>query len=105
MVGEKGFLSILNQRKRIFYAGSLDIIKKYSVVGVLASGKAPGTVVWDTYRFFYSIRDEKVTFAGGWHSPLEKGILDALIEGKANIAFFPAKGPKNSGFKTEIYPA
>ena len=69
MVRKKRFLSILNQRKRIFYAGSLDIIKKYPVVGVLASGKAPGSVVWDTYRFFYSIRDEKVTFAGGWHSP------------------------------------
>ncbi|MBU4414781.1 MAG: hypothetical protein KJ976_06710 [Proteobacteria bacterium] len=99
---KKSFLSILNQRKRIFYAGSLDIIKKYPVIGVLASGKAPGTVVWDTYRFFYSIRDEEVTFAGGWHSPLEKGILDALIEGKANVAFFPAKGLKNSGFKQKF---
>ena len=80
----------------------MDIIKKQPVVGVLASGKAPGAVVWDTYRFFYGLRDEKVTFAGGWHSPLEKGILDALIEGEANVAFFLAKGLKAPGFKQKF---
>jgi len=30
---------------------------------------------------------------------LEKGILDALIEGKANVAFFSAKGLKARGFQ------
>lgn len=99
---QKSFLSILNQKKRVYYAGNLDLIKKHPVIGVLASGKAPGPVVWETYRFFYELRDEKVTFAGGWHSPLEKGILDALIEGKANVALFLAKGLKAPGFKQKF---
>ena len=98
----KSFLQIQNQRKKIFYAGDLDIIKKYPVIGVLASGKAPGTVVWDSYHFFYALRDADVTIAGGWHSPLEKGILDALIEGKVNVAFFAAKGLKGRGFQQKF---
>jgi predicted Rossmann fold nucleotide-binding protein DprA/Smf involved in DNA uptake len=89
---------ITDKKKEVFYAGDLDIIKKYPVIGVLASGKAPGTVVWDSYHFFYALRDAGVTIAGGWHSPLEKGILDALIEGKVNVAFFAAKGLKGRGF-------
>ena len=99
---KKSFLLILNQRQSVFYTGSLDIIKKYPVIGVLASGKAPGTVVWDSYHFFYALRDAGVTIAGGWHSPLEKGILDALIEGKVNVAFFAAKGLKGRGFQQKF---
>ena len=99
---KKSFLSILNQKKSIFYVGNLDLVKKHPVIGVLASGKAPGSVVWETYRFFYELRDEEVTFAGGWHSPLEKGIQDALIAGKANVAFFLAKGLKAPGFKQKF---
>ncbi len=90
------------KKKGVFYVGNLDIIKKYPVIGVLASGKAPGPVVWESYQFFYALRDAGVTIAGGWHSPLEKGILDALIEGKANIGFFAAKGLKARGFQQKF---
>ena len=95
-------LLISDKKKKLFYAGNLDIIKKYPVIGVLASGKAPGPVVWETYQLFYALRDADVTIAGGWHSPLEKGILDALIEGKVNVAFFPAKGLKGRGFQRTV---
>ncbi len=93
---------IYDKKKDIFFTGNLDIIKKYPVIGVLASGKAPGPVVWESYQFFYALRDADVTIAGGWHSPLEKGILDALIEGKANVAFFAAKGLKARGFQKKF---
>ncbi|MBW1676109.1 MAG: hypothetical protein JRI80_13600 [Deltaproteobacteria bacterium] len=83
----------------VFYEGNLDILKEYPVIGVLASGKAPGPVVWESYEIFYALRDEVITLAGAWHSPLEKGILDSLVEGSANVAFFLAKGLKSSGFK------
>ena len=46
-----------DKKKEVFYAGDLDIIKKYPVIGVLASGGAPGTVVWDSYHFFYALRN------------------------------------------------
>ncbi|MCW7077112.1 MAG: hypothetical protein OCU18_07525 [Candidatus Syntrophoarchaeum sp.] len=85
-------LLVSDKKKEIYYAGNPDIVKKYPVIGVLASGKAPEPVVWDSYHLFYALRDSDVTIAGGWHSPLEKGILDALIEGKVNIALFAAKG-------------
>jgi len=91
-----------DKKKDVFFTGNLDIIKKYPVIGVLASGKAPGPVVWESYQFFYALRDAGVTIAGGWHSPLEKGILDALIEGKANIGFFAAKGLKARGFQQKF---
>ncbi len=93
---------ISDKKKDVFFSGNLDIIKKYPVIGVLASSKAPGPVVWESYQFFYGLRDADVTVAGGWHSPLEKGILDALIEGKANIAFFAAKGLKARGFQQKF---
>ena len=93
---------ISDNKKDVFFTGQLDIIKKYPVIGVLASGKAPGPVVWESYQFFYALRDADVTIAGGWHSPLEKGILDALIEGKANVAFFAAKGLKARGFQQKF---
>ena len=93
---------IADKKKETFYVGNLDIIEKKPVIGVLASGKAPGTVVWDSYHFFYALRDAGVTIAGGWHSPLEKGILDALIEGKVNVAFFAAKGLKGRGFQQKF---
>lgn len=95
-------LVISGEKKEVFFTGNFDIIKQYPVIGVLASGKAPGPVVWDSYQLFYTLRDEDVTIAGGWHSPLEKGILDALIEGKAKIAFFAAKGLKARGFQQKF---
>jgi len=90
------------RKKSIFYAGNLGIINVCPVVGVLAAGKAPGPVVWESYQFFYALRDENVTIAGGWHSPLEKGILDTLLEGKVNVAFFAAKGLKGRGFQQKF---
>jgi hypothetical protein len=93
---------IPDKKKHVFFTGNLDIIKNYPVIGVLASGKAPGPVVWESYQFFYALRDANVTIAGGWHSPLEKGILDALIEGKVNVAFFAAKGLKARGFQQKF---
>ncbi|MEA2040621.1 MAG: hypothetical protein U9N82_12485 [Thermodesulfobacteriota bacterium] len=93
---------ISDKKKGVFFTGNLDIIKQYPVIGVLASGKAPGPVVWESYQFFYALRDAGVTIAGGWHSPLEKGILDTLIEGKVNVAFFAAKGLKARGFQQKF---
>jgi len=92
IVTRKMTLLVSDKKKEIYYAGNPGIIEEYPVIGVLASGKAPGPVVWDSYHLFYALRDSDVTIAGGWHSPLEKGILDALIEGKVNIALFAAKG-------------
>lgn len=102
MKTEKTTQLIAGAKKEVFFTGNLDIIKKYPVIGVLASGKAPGPVVWESYQFFYALRDAGVTIAGGWHSPLEKGVLDALIEGKANVAFFAAKGLKARGFQQKF---
>jgi len=48
------------------------------------------------------LRDANVTIVGGWHSPLEKGILDALIEGQVKVAFFAAKGLKGRGFQQKF---
>lgn len=93
---------ISDKKKDVFFTGNVDIINKYPVIGVLASGKAPGPVVWESYQFFYALRDAGVTIAGGWHSPLEKGILDALMEGKVNVAFFAAKGLKARGFQQKF---
>ncbi len=99
---KKTNILIGGKKTAVFYEGNLDIIKDYPVIGVLASGKAPGPVVWESYQFFYALRDEPITLAGGWHSPLEKGILDALVEGNVNVVFFMAKGLKASGFQQKF---
>ncbi len=96
---KRTILQIGDEKPAVFYEGNLDILKDYPVIGVLASGKAPGPVVWESYQVFYALRDEGITLAGGWHSPLEKGILDALVEGSVNVALFLAKGLKASGFQ------
>jgi hypothetical protein len=93
---------IADKKKEVFYVGYLDIIKKNPVIGVLASGMAPGTVVWESYQLFYALRNADVTIAGSWHSPLEKGILDALIDGNVKVAFFVAKGLEGRGFQQKF---
>jgi hypothetical protein len=45
---KKTSLLIGSKKKAVFYDGNLDIIKKYRIIGVLASGKAPGTVMWES---------------------------------------------------------
>ena len=40
-------LLVSDKKKEIYYAGNPGIIEEYPVIGVLASGKAPGPVVWD----------------------------------------------------------
>ena len=102
METRKTTLLLSDTEKKIFYIGNLDIIKEYPVIGVLASSKTPGPVVWDSYQLFYDLRSANVTVAGGWHSPLEKGILDTLIEGKVKVAFFAAKGLKGRGFNQKF---
>lgn len=99
---KKPTLSFDGGKRPVFYAGNLDILKEYSVIGVLASGKAPGPVVWDSYQMFYALRNEQITLAGAWHSPLEEGILDALIEGEVHVAIFLAKGLNASGFQQKF---
>jgi hypothetical protein len=51
-------LVLILDKKKPFCTSNLDIIKKYPVIGVLASGKAPGPLVWESYQLFYALRDE-----------------------------------------------
>lgn len=71
--------------------GDLSILSRPKL-GVFCSIRCPGSLVLAGLDAAQQLRDAGITTIGGWHTPMEKDILDILIRGKQGVVLCPARG-------------
>ncbi len=75
-------------------SGRLDILRN-PLVGLICSVRCPGSVVIKTFAAIRRLRDEKIVFVGGFHSPMERDCLDLLLRGDQPAILCPARSLRN----------
>jgi len=83
-----------------FNEGSLCLIGNLSMVhhpmtGFFCSQKCPGNQIIKVYDLARHWRDTGEPVIGGFHSPMEKEVLDILLKGKQPIIVCPARSIHN----------
>ena len=83
------------QAPTVLYAlGNPDILKE-DLLGLFCSIRCPGDVIIKTYDLVRELRDQGVTVASGFHSPMEKECLKFLVKGSQPIVICPARSILN----------
>lgn len=61
-------------------------------LGILSSVRCPGSVILALYDLARELRDNCLTFVGGFQSPVERDFLDILLRGSPRVIICPARG-------------
>lgn len=88
----------------MFYHGNKLILDNYKI-GFLCSRKVPANIILKTYDWAIKQRDNNICVVSGFHSKIEKDVLDILIKGKQPIILLLARGLKqrwDSSIKDEL---
>ncbi len=80
-------------------------ILRNPLVGLVCSVKCPGSVVIKTFDAIRRLRDKRVVFVGGFHSPMERDCLDLLLRGDQPAILCPARGLRNPRMGAEARKA
>ena len=65
------------------------------LLGFFCSVRSPGDAILKTYDLARTLRSVNVTIIGGFHSPMEKELLDLFLRGTARAVVCPARGLGN----------
>ena len=65
------------------------------LIGFFCSVRSPGDAILKTYDLARTLRSVDVTIIGGFHSPMEKELLDLFLRGTARAVVCPARGLGN----------
>ena len=76
--------------ERIHVIGNLDILNQ-PLLALFCSSRCPGAIILKTYDAVCALRDSSVTVISGFHSPIEKECLRALLRGTQPIVICPAR--------------
>jgi len=77
--------------RKYWAIGNLGILEK-DIFGILCSRKCPGEIILRAYDLAVALRERGVSVVGGFHTPMEKEILDLLLKGQQPIVICPARG-------------
>ena len=77
--------------RKFWVIGNLAILEK-EICGILCSRKCPGEIILRAYDLAVDMRERGVPVVGGFHTPVEKEILNLLLKGKQPIVICPARG-------------
>ncbi|HEY3304801.1 MAG TPA: DNA-processing protein DprA [Candidatus Binatia bacterium] len=75
---------------KLWYCGELALLKN-QLLGVVSAREIEPDLALKTAELIEQLTSIKVTFIGGWHSPLEEEALRILLRGRAPIVFCVAK--------------
>jgi predicted Rossmann fold nucleotide-binding protein DprA/Smf involved in DNA uptake len=62
------------------------------MIGLYCSAKCPGRLVLRAFDLACALRDAGVTVVGGFHTPIERDCLAALLRGAGPVVICPARG-------------
>lgn len=70
--------------------GEVDLLAG-PVIGLFCSVCAPGRVIVFSYDLAMALAERSVVVAGGFHSPVEREVLEYLLRGSGRVVLCPAR--------------
>lgn len=80
--------------------GNLEVLK-HNKLALFCSVKCPGKLILQTHDLAQQLMQARVTFIGGFHSPVEKECLRILLRGTQPVIVCPARSLKKMQIRTE----
>jgi predicted Rossmann fold nucleotide-binding protein DprA/Smf involved in DNA uptake len=71
--------------------GNLDLLN-LPLTALFCSRKCPGDAILKAYDLARDLRDKETPVISGFHTPVEKDMLDILFKGKVPVVVCPARG-------------
>lgn len=71
--------------------GNLDLLR-LPLTALFCSRKCPGDAILKAYDRARDLREKGTPVIGGFHTPVEKDMLEILLKGKGPIVICPARG-------------
>lgn len=71
--------------------GNLDLLR-LPLTALFCSRKCPGDAILKAYDLARELREKEVPVIGGFHTPVEKDMLEILLKGKGPVVTCPARG-------------
>jgi predicted Rossmann fold nucleotide-binding protein DprA/Smf involved in DNA uptake len=71
--------------------GNLDLVR-LPLTALFCSRKCPGDAILKAYDLAQELREKQIPVIGGFHTPVEKDMLEILLKGKGPVVICPARG-------------
>lgn len=71
--------------------GNLDLLR-LPLTALFCSRKCPGAAILKAYDLARELREKETPVISGFHTPVEKDMLEILLKGKGSIVVCPARG-------------
>lgn len=75
----------------LHYIGNKELVN-WPLVALFCSRKCPGDAILKAYDMARELRGKETPVIGGFHTPVEKDMLEILLKGKGPIVICPARG-------------
>ena len=70
--------------------GNLDLLR-LPLTALFCSRKCPGDAILKAYDLAQELREKEIPVIGGFHTPVEKDMLEILLRGKGPVVICPAR--------------
>lgn len=87
-------LALASQNYHCDYIGNIDLLEQIDFT-FLCSSKCPGNIIIKIQAQAFQWREKGLAIASGFHSPVEKEVLNVLIKGTQPIVICPARSLNN----------
>lgn len=77
--------------ERLTVQGNLELLNQ-PLVGVVSSRQCPARLIIAAQDWARSAREQGLTLAGGFHSPVEQEVLRVVLKGTGGVVLCPARG-------------
>ena len=71
--------------------GNMDLLG-LPLTALFCSRKCPGDAILKAYDLARELREKETPVIGGFHTPVEKDMLEILLKGKGPVVICPARG-------------
>jgi len=75
----------------LFSSGNIDLLQ-LPLTALFCSRKCPGDAILKAYDLARELREKETPVISGFHTPVEKDMLEILLKGKGPIVICPARG-------------
>jgi len=86
--------------KELTAIGSVELLS-HKKLALFCSARCPGSIILKTYDLARELREQGVTVIGGFHSPIEREVLNILLRGEGSIILCPARGVEKMRIRRE----
>ncbi|HUT02831.1 MAG TPA: DNA-processing protein DprA [bacterium] len=86
--------------ERLTAIGDVELLS-HKNLAIFCSAKCPGSIILKIYDLARELREQGTTVIGGFHSPIEKEVLNVLLRGEGSMILCPARGIEKMRIRRE----